>query len=760
MSTASLIAARPRALAPAVVEQLESRQLLSTVTINHDSVVQSNFIGLGNNVLRSSGNSTDPGQYSTEQWNNTVGKTLREQNRDGYARVFYGLNSYFDKSGNVTATSAGMNHLVDVISKLKDYGIKVAVSGIYSAMPDYLKQYDSNENAVLLSEQTKIDAWADATGQMMKYLVVTKGLTNIVHWNLSNELAGMSDTDKFDVGGNQVKMAEYQKHVRAAEAEFTEQKLPATFQNLDTDAQGHTSSIRGTMDYATKEMADVSNVYGVHDYPHSEKWYIRTENADTTWGWEELAAENGTTSWNDASVYATTVKKYKMLTKYYGDYLITGSKPFVIGEVGGPGYSEKPSTYTKDESRERDSAGYAQFLAERAIAGLNTGIAAMAKWGLNDYRSVYGGTWTYYNTWGQIKDNGTGATVGSLTYRNHHYGWGIINRYVRGNSKVFATSSSDSLIRAAAVRHNSDSKYTVVATNHGTSDASVTFDFNGANTGALGTWRRFVYDPDSVDTNPGGDLPSHTGTLTFNSSGQITDTIPNGAIVVYTNEYDTTAPNQTTGGSTTASGTGVKLAWTKSSASDLSYYRVFRGTTSTFTPAESNQIGSTIGTTYTDTPGSGTFFYKVAAVDKYGNQGTASAAIRWPVASLTKRTISSASTTSTTNASYLSETYDGKFKNYGSHQTFGLMNGNSVTYNFASAQTVSRIDLGVSVQAVKDFDIEVLVGGTWTSKGRWTWDGTTGSYSNFDIGSTSNVTGVRITARSDHMYIDEVAIYG
>ncbi|PVZ95892.1 hypothetical protein DDQ50_05350 [Amnibacterium flavum] len=89
---------------------------------------------------------------------------------------------------------------------------------------------------------------------------------------------------------------------------------------------------------------------------------------------------------------------------------------------------------------------------------------------------------------------------------------------------------------------------------------------------------------------------------------------------------DTVAP--TTPGTPTATVTGssVALGWTASTdAVGVTGYRVYRGTTTGFTPTAGNLIGTVTTNSYTDSGvAAGTWFYKVVAFDGANNSSSAS----------------------------------------------------------------------------------------------------------------------------------------
>jgi hypothetical protein len=67
------------------------------------------------------------------------------------------------------------------------------------------------------------------------------------------------------------------------------------------------------------------------------------------------------------------------------------------------------------------------------------------------------------------------------------------------------------------------------------------------------------------------------------------------------------------------SGGATHLHWNPNLESDLAGYRVYRGSSATFTPSSANQIGAPADTGFTDTGPAGSW-YKLSAIDVHGNQ--------------------------------------------------------------------------------------------------------------------------------------------
>src|SRR4051812_5787016 len=84
--------------------------------------------------------------------------------------------------------------------------------------------------------------------------------------------------------------------------------------------------------------------------------------------------------------------------------------------------------------------------------------------------------------------------------------------------------------------------------------------------------------------------------------------------------HDTQAPTAPANLTAAGSLTSAQLSWTGSTDdTGVDHYNVYRSTTSGFTPSASNKVGQATGTTFTDTPAGGTYYYRVTAEDAVGN---------------------------------------------------------------------------------------------------------------------------------------------
>jgi hypothetical protein len=590
-----------------MVESLESRTLLSTVTVNTSSVIQGDFIGAGYNTASN---------YNVEgddHWAANMGQAIAESSRDGFYRVHFGITDYAPSEFTRTWDSPGMVRTVRLLKTLQDNGIKVLINFNYkTATPSWVGGgYRITDSAVL-------DRYANVVAEGLKHLIDTRGFTNIKMMEPTNELETNDGGEHFFFYDG--------RRARTGFTEITAAEAQASFEDLilalrtKFDAVANTAAVRavqisGTgsgprhwwhLDWALNRLRSRGQtVHDEHFYMPGSGWYERLDNAGN-----EINPYPAidSTNWSDPVQYERMRAHFAAIEGRAQAY---GVSDMIAGEWGTTfvGALTEP---TGNRYVGSDGNLLPIVDADIAMAMVNARYNAMAKWHLHDL-TYENGTAKYYH--GAYKN-----ADGNWEARREAIGYGLFNRYLRGNADVFSTSTGgDANLRSVALK-NDDGSYTVIVNNRNSATTPVTVQFSGTNLPTTGTFRKYVFDQNTA-WNRFGDLPAQAGTLPLSSS-MLTDSVTANTLVVYTTEGDSTGPAAVT----KLVANGGQLNWDKSSSTDALYYRVYRGTSSGFTPSTSNQIASTLALAYEDTGFTAGSFYKVIAVDRFGNAGSASSA--------------------------------------------------------------------------------------------------------------------------------------
>jgi len=422
-------------------------------------------------------------------------------------------------------------------------------------------------------------AYARRVVDNLEYWVRTKGITNLKTYCMTNELSlGGWGT----LGGDLPKFRDYH---RALFDELKARKLDVQLLASDASPIGRWN----TIEWATKNMDDLTGVYGGHHYinehglddPRFYPWFL----SKLQWG-ADLARSKG--------------------------------KNFILGEFG-----SKQDGRTLNGIR-RDTCIYwdtqqeplvALQLAEATVAALNAGIYALGYWTFMDFPDGY--SKTYINKWGTFKWSGT-----DFSTRAHYYAYGLLTRFFRGPATVFKVKCSDPRLRVAALQHHGADSWSVAVVNRNKANVPVAIAVEGKPLNA--TFRKYVYDPARVPTHPFGDLQGPTGTVAM-KAGQLADSVERGSLTVYTTACDDQPPAPVKGLAVEKTPDGKRrLTWRASPEPDLCYYRIYRGFEPNFAPGGATQVASTIATSFLDENAAPdqTCHYKVLAVDQSGNAST------------------------------------------------------------------------------------------------------------------------------------------
>jgi hypothetical protein len=430
-----------------------------------------------------------------------------------------------------------------------------------------LKETSSNE---------ALRSYASAVVDDLEYLK-NAGAANLKWYCCTNELSLLEWADM------RQDLPRYRSYHAAIAEEIKRRSLGIKL--LATDA----SPIEywGTIEWATKNMDDITGIYGGHHYINEHapdnlefyKWFLER----CQWA-VSLARGRG--------------------------------KDFILGEFGPAQYFDLKYGIRWDACKYFDTPleGLAGLqLAEAALAAINAGVYAMGYWTFNDYpdRPEDHGI----NHWGVFKWLTNGAAT-----RAPYYSYGLLTKFFRGPGTVFQVDNGEELVRVAALRHDGDKTWSVAVLNRQAQAARIATRFGALQDAAA--FRKYVYDPRHVPVTDDGDLQEPEGKVTA-SGGRFVDTVEPGTLAVYTTAYDDAAPaavrdlevqqiqdTRLTGDRASAN----RLRWTPSSEPDLCYYRIYHNDV---------RIGSTAAAEYIDSgptrdqKGA----YAVVAVNRSGNAG-------------------------------------------------------------------------------------------------------------------------------------------
>jgi hypothetical protein len=410
-------------------------------------------------------------------------------------------------------------------------------------------------------------AYAKRVADMLEYFVVQQGCTNLKTFCLTNELS-------LKGWGSLLRdLPTFRAYHQAFAEEFATRKLPVGL--LATDASP--ISNWHTIDWATRNMDDITAVYGGHHYINS-------------YGLDDV---NFYPWFKDRLTWGAGLARSK-------------GKDFIIGEFGAKQARDTVNGKKNDACIYwgTDQEPYVAIqLAEAVIAALNSGIYALGHWTFADFPDEY--SKGYQNKWGLFKWTGT-----DYSSRPHYYAYGLLTKYLRGPAKVLHVESNDPLVRVAALVRESDGAMTVVLVNRNPETVTVELEL-GQRPGK--PFRQYVYDPRNPPSHPFGDMPDPNAMLPIDGTTLKLE-LPPTTQTLLTTAYETTPPPTVSGLAAQPVKEGIRVSWQQVDAEDLCYYRVYR-----LTAGGSRQIGSTIGTSLVDEEGTSADRYRVVAVDQSGN---------------------------------------------------------------------------------------------------------------------------------------------
>jgi hypothetical protein len=514
------------------------------VIVYTNDIIHHNFGGVGFHVFHHSHHITK------DHFEQVIAKRWREMN-PSFAR----MNDQWDWSKEM------WDEVVPHLMLLKSTGTEV---------------YVTTWNPKDTDEGEERADYAKKVVDNLEYLVRQKGADNIKYYCMTNELS----LNKWgSLRDDLPKFKDYHKEIIK---ELKARKLD--IQLLATDASP--ISYWDTIEWATKNMDDITGVYGGHHYINDYKL-------------------------EDESFYQWFLSKMK----WGADLAKEKNKNFIIGEFGSKQDGRTIDGIHRDvciywDTPEEPMVGIQ--LSEAVIAALNGGIYAMGYWTFTDFPDNYNSN--YINKWGMFKWSGNDYST-----RAPYYAYGLLTKFFRGNSTVFKVDSSDELLRVVAIQHHDKGTYSLAIVNRNKYDVNVNIALSGNQLNA--PFRKYVYDPTNIPWSPYGDLQEPGGKVTMKDS-RLTDTVKAGTLNVYTTAYDEQLPASVEDVRFEKTADGKNLVnWKANTEPDFCYYRIFRSTKSDFLPDAEARIGSTIATEFVDNTAKPDqeYHYKITAVDQSGN---------------------------------------------------------------------------------------------------------------------------------------------
>jgi len=516
------------------------------IIVYTDDVILPNFGGVGFHIFHHSHHITK------DHFEQVIAKRWREMN-PSFAR----MNDQWDWSKEM------WDEVIPHLMLLKSTGTEVYMT---TWNPKDTKEGEERAN------------YAKKVVDNLEYLIRQKGADNIKYYCMTNELS----LNKWgSLRDDLPKFKDYQNEIfKELKARNLDVKL------LATDASP--VSYWDTIEWATKNMDDITGVYGGHHYIND--FSLGDKNL---YGW-----------------FLSETKRGAELARDKG-------KNFIIGEFGSKQDGRTVDGILRDtciywDTPEEPLVGIQ--LSEAVIAALNSGVYAIGYWTFTDFPDDYNPK--YINKWGTFKWSGTDYST-----RAHYYAYGLLTKFFRGNSTVFRTISRDELLRVVAIKHHDKGTYSIAIVNRYDYDVPVSIALTRERLNA--DFRRYVYDPANIPWNAYGDLQDPTGKVAM-KEGRLTDTVKAGTLTVYTTAYDEQPPASVENVKVEKTADGKNLiSWKANTEVDFCYYRIFRSTKADFVPNSETRIGSTIATEFIDDTAKPDqeYHYKIIAVDQSGNAG-------------------------------------------------------------------------------------------------------------------------------------------
>ena len=461
--------------------------------------------------------------------------------------------------------------------------------------------------------EDETEAYAEKVAASLAYLVKVRGCTNIRYYCMTNELGIDGQGDWYFN-----RMERFRQIHAALRAAFDRHGL-RDIGLAATDVNQHVRLSLRQLDWATKNMDDITSIYCTH-------WYMFLGQTKDGKSILPSSPENAATMRTHfSSLVAKAAEK---------------GKRYFVGEFG----LWTPSTQGANRIM-HDDTGYPLrapehaadgviTLAEIALTAMNEGAYAAASWSFVDYpdpfvfepgdtpeedavyqsaRCVY---WPdrKYNKWGMFRWDSVDRDYGAYPSL---YTMGWMAKLFRRGARVVKSRVSDDTLRACGVT-NPDGSASFAVINWGEAK-TVSLVLPQPLARPL---RVYEYDSARPPVNAFNDLQPAKGTVTA-TNGIVSLAVPAKSMTFLTTDYENHVPAAITD----IRISDGKLGWSANEEPEHCYYRVYKdGKQIASTVATSLDLGgSQFTATASDAINCVPPVFAVTSVDRWGNEGRCAA---------------------------------------------------------------------------------------------------------------------------------------
>ncbi|WP_309120511.1 hypothetical protein [Paenibacillus sp.] len=401
-------------------DRQEAQAANHTVTVYPNTVVQSDFLGVGVNVIPAALMQASLAQgYTEAHWEMDRKRILAFKPK--VARVWFQIDWMEKTKGVYDWESAEMKALYKYLDAFQAAGTEIEFNmgwKVGSSVHSWFNLPGLTTEQLYISAPKDLDAYAASTSAVLHELIVDRGYGNIKYLTFYNEPNGSWD---FASPGYDEK-AYYASMVQKAS------------QRLAQDGLRHLVQI---------------------------------------WAPEEVRAGSTGPDWTaymktnvDAHVDGYSFHVYGVPYADLGAEIdlrqnVVGADPVHLTEFG----------WASD-----DASGWDSGYANTVIRVANDGVKSALVWQMN-------GVWTH-DPAGSVNGNYTmwDSLVLGLTPKKAYYSAGLLQRYIPAHSAVVAVNTGTPDLRAAAFK-TSDGHYTILLESKAGTAKNVTFGFNGVHVG-------------------------------------------------------------------------------------------------------------------------------------------------------------------------------------------------------------------------------------------------------------------------------------